>query len=139
MEYEEALALEAHVDGILEATGIRSARIRSRSVASKTPAPASASTPRQFRTPGTPASVMKGKVKDKENRSMEDMGMDVDEDAKTETPKMQDARLIKEIFKAVFPRWKALLATKGEEDGRPCGLERFHCGIHISYILMVAR
>jgi fanconi-associated nuclease 1 len=71
----------------------------------------------------------------------EDLGMDVDEDAKTETPKMQDARLIKEIFKAVFPQWKALLATKGEEDGRPCGLERFHCGIHISpYILMeVAR
>jgi Fanconi-associated nuclease 1 len=129
--YEEALALEARVDGILEATGILGTRGRSRSVASKTPGPrsTSSSVSRQFKIPCTPASALKGKGKDKENLSMEDdVGMDLDEDIKVETPKVQDARLIKEIFEAVFPRWKALLEIK-EEEGRPCALERFHCGL----------
>jgi fanconi-associated nuclease 1 len=59
----------------------------------------------------------------------EDAGVDVEEDATIETPKVQDARLLKEIFEEViFPRWKALVATKDEEEARPCALERFHCG-----------
>jgi Fanconi-associated nuclease 1 len=125
--YEEALALEARVDGILDATGIGSARGRSRSVKRKTPAPAPASTSRQFRTPGGPASSVKGKGKDKENE--EDAGMNVDGDAMIETPKIQDARLVKAIFEAIFPRWKALVETKDEEEGRHCALERFHYGL----------
>jgi Fanconi-associated nuclease 1 len=73
---------------------------------------------------------MKGKDKDKENLLMEeDVGMEVDEDVKVETPRMQDARRVKEIFEAVFPRWKVLAETKeAEDEGRPCALERFHCG-----------
>jgi Fanconi-associated nuclease 1 len=133
LAYEEALALEARVDGILEATGIGGTRGRSRSVASKTPAPGPASTSRQFKTPQTPASALKGKSQDKENLSVdEDVSMDVDEDMKVETPKVQDARLVKEIFQAIFPRWKDLLEAKEEEqEGRPCALERFHCGRYL--------
>ena len=74
---------------------------------------------------------MKGKSKDKENLSTEeDASMDVDEDVKIESPRVQDARLVKEIFETVFPSWKSLLETKEEEE-RPCALERFHCGLFI--------
>lgn len=112
VEYESALALEARVDGILENSGPS----RARSVASKTPGP-------QFKTPNTPALVARGKGKDKENCSMDD-----DDDLKADSPRVQDARLVKEIFESIYLRWKGLVAAKGEDEGRPAGLERFDSG-----------
>lgn len=124
MEYEEALAIEARVDSILESKGI--VRARSRSVATKTPA-------RQFKTPGTPASALKAntsaKRENKENTSIDDDDYSVlGDDLKPDSPRVQEARLVKEIFEVAFPRWKDLVAVKGEQEGRPAGLERFDSG-----------
>jgi Fanconi-associated nuclease 1 len=83
---------------------------------------------------GIKSSGAKGKGKEKENLSADDdelgAGMEPDVDVVvTESPRVHDARLVKGIFELVFPRWKDLVRAKGEEDGRPCGLERFDCGM----------
>lgn len=127
IEYEEALALEARVDGILESVGTGVVRARSWSVASKTPA-------RQTRTTSASTGNVKISVKgkEKENLLLDDdelaMAMNQDDDVITESPRMQNARLVKEILEVAFPRWKDLVQTKGQEGGRPSGLERFDCG-----------
>ena len=65
------------------------------------------------------------------------IGMEHDDDVIAESPRLQDTRLLKEIFEVAFPRWKGLVRTKGEEEGRPAGLERFDCGASpVSLVLM---
>lgn len=126
LEYEQALALEAKIDGILEATG----NTRARSVASKTPAP-------QFKTPGTPntpASGVRRSTKSKDKENLDDISV-IEEDSKPESSRVQDARLVKEIFESIYHRWQSLVVTKGEEEARPAGLERFDCGASISAAL----
>jgi Fanconi-associated nuclease 1 len=89
---------------------------------------------RQFRaTRSTTASA--GNVKcslkgeEKATLSLDDdelaIGTEQDDDVIAESPRVQDAKLVKEIFEAAFPRWKDLVRAEGEEDGRPAGLERF--------------
>lgn len=62
--------------------------------------------------------------------------MEHDDDAITESPRVQGARVIKDIFEVAFPRWKDLVCTKGEEDGRPSGLERFDCGASLVSLIL---
>lgn len=65
------------------------------------------------------------------------IGMELDDDVITESPRMRDARVVKGILEVAFPRWKDLVQTKGEEDGRPSGLERFDCGVYFVLLIFV--
>lgn len=115
IEFEEALALEAKLDSI-DGYGSGAGLSRGRSVVSKTPA-------RGFKTPGTPASIAKGKGK--ENVSL---GVGADDPGSEEGPAVQKARLLKEIFEVAYPKWQEMVAVKGHEEGRAAGLERFDGG-----------
>lgn len=45
-----------------------------------------------------------------------------------ESTRMQNAKSVKTILEAVYPRWRALVEAQGREAAGACGLERFDCG-----------
>ncbi|GBE81686.1 hypothetical protein SCP_0400570 [Sparassis crispa] len=114
LAYEDALALEAQVDALLEGSAV-SAALRERSVASKVPTVQV----KQERGGFAIANIKQ------EGNVDADM---LDGYAPSESPRVQNARAVKAIFEEVFPRWQAMVNVKGEEDGRERGLERFDCG-----------
>ncbi|KAI0062194.1 hypothetical protein BV25DRAFT_1916125 [Artomyces pyxidatus] len=116
--YEQALALEAEIDTLLDGSSSASARSRSRSVLSRTPAPRA-----ELRS--TSPIKRKG-PEDKEN--VKDDPDDDQDEVIEESARVKDARAIKCIFEEVYPKWVALVLTKGDEDGRQRGLERFDEG-----------
>lgn len=99
--------------------------MRSRPAASQSPAP-----PQLRAAVSDSVKNSSAKGNDKQNSSMDDdeLGMEPDGDMKAGSPRLQEALLVKGIFEVAFPRWKDLVRAKGEEEGRPCGLERFDCG-----------
>ncbi|KIJ69190.1 hypothetical protein HYDPIDRAFT_144969 [Hydnomerulius pinastri MD-312] len=115
LEYEAALILEGQVDAYL---GGDIPALGGRAVGSKTPAAV------PLPTPVTPGNA-KGKAKEKAPEGADEDGAP---DVKPDSIRVRGARMVKEIFENVYPRWKALIKTKGEEDGRGYGLERFDCG-----------
>lgn len=115
LDYEWALAREAEIVLLLGGSGAPDTSRTSRG--SKTPAPS-----HKHRTPATPASA----ISSARNSSIAEDGDGPSEPA--ETPQRQAALDAKRIFDDVYPRWQALVSVKGEEEGRPAGLERFHCG-----------
>ncbi|EGN95749.1 hypothetical protein SERLA73DRAFT_76815 [Serpula lacrymans var. lacrymans S7.3] len=134
MAYEEALELEAQVDAIFDGS-VPTSFVRGRSAASKTPARV---TEHRFRTPSTPGSVLRPSISDSSEspdqkgkgkaRFVEDADEGVKAETKDDSPRVQEARAVKAIFEEIYPRWQAQVITKGEEDGRRFGLERFDCG-----------
>ncbi|KAI0707651.1 VRR-NUC domain-containing protein [Earliella scabrosa] len=114
--YEEALALEAEVDALLDGPGWNSGSgQKGRSTMSCTPAPMSRKTPvtpgKGKGKAGSPV-VLKGAVK------MED----------DEPDRLKNARKVKEILDRVFPTWQDLVAATSEADPERKSLERFECG-----------
>lgn len=64
------------------------------------------------------------------SREGEDLGDDdTIPDVKPDNIRVRAARMVKDIFERVYPRWQDLANTNGEEDGRANGLERFHYGL----------
>ncbi|KAF7986651.1 hypothetical protein HWV62_26482 [Athelia sp. TMB] len=114
LDYEEALRLEADIVALLDGGGRSGTAGIPRG--SKTPARNS-----KFRTPATPASA-----------SIRNSSVAEDEDAfevaSPDSPRCQNAKAALEIFYQVYPQWQALVEVRGEEEGRPAGLERFHAG-----------
>ncbi|KAI0076777.1 hypothetical protein K474DRAFT_1644316 [Panus rudis PR-1116 ss-1] len=161
LQYEEALELEARVDGLLSGTvdvGVGAGR--GRSVASRTPAPGkkdegkmgggeSAESPSKKRVGKENADKGRGvrvkvedgdedvlEIKEKGKGKEKDKGKEKEKEKRFELPPERAAivaaRTVKEIFEEVYPRWKALVATKEEESEgvsrRPKALQRFECG-----------
>ena len=110
LEYEEVLILEGQVDTLLAGNV---PFLGGRAAGSKTPVA------RFLPTPITPGNA-------NDNREGEDIA---DEDIKPDKVRVRGARMVKDIFERVYHRWENLVKTKGEEDGRAGGLERFHCGL----------
>ncbi|KAG8217794.1 putative fanconi-associated nuclease 1 [Butyriboletus roseoflavus] len=54
---------------------------------------------------------------------------------KPDNTRVRGARLVKDIFERVYPRWQELVKINGEEDGRANGLERFHYGHVLTRII----
>lgn len=145
MNYEEALEIEARIDGVLD-TGIGREFWKGRG--SKTAAVVNR---HQFVTPvtpgmdgnlavstQTPGSSSGVRVTDTPGRakleSEQVKGNDGDEENITEVKEsvqLQKARIVKMVFdELVYPRWKDLLVVKdeGSEKERKPGLERFEPG-----------
>jgi len=88
-----------------------------RAAGSKTPAA------RFLPTPVTP-----GDANDtREGEGIEDE--DTMPDVKPDNIRVRGARMVKDIFERLYPCWQDLVKTKGEENGRAGGLERFHHGL----------
>ncbi|KAH7889505.1 hypothetical protein F5I97DRAFT_1844717 [Phlebopus sp. FC_14] len=121
LEYEEALILEGRVDSCLGGA-VPSAL---RTAGSKTLA---ASSP--LLSPETPSS---SKMESKVMRSSNEE--DVDIDVKPDSVRIRGARLVKETFECIYPRWQALVKSAGKEDECKNGLERFHCGHVLTRII----
>lgn len=123
MAYEEALGVEAQVDALFEGVGSQS-RGRSRSAASHTPTPWGKS--RGTSTPGKgtrdTASPLKRKID-----ALRDEEEFVPESEVLDSPRVQAARGVVELFEQVFPYWQDLLEIKGDID-RPKSLQRFDYG-----------
>ncbi|KAF9227566.1 hypothetical protein BS17DRAFT_773961 [Gyrodon lividus] len=113
LDYEEVLILEGRIDAHL--CGDVPALI-GRAAGSKTPAPG------PLPTPVIPANA-KGKGKGPKVSNE-----DTEPEVKPDNARVRGARKVKEIFECIYPRWQDLVRTKGEEDGRRHGLERFDCG-----------
>lgn len=114
LDYEEVLILEGQIDTLLAGNV---PVLGGRAVGSKTPAARFLST---LVTPGNASG----------SREEEDLGdEDTMPDVKPDNIRVRGARMIKDIFEQVYPRWQDLVKTKGEEDGRALGLERFHYGL----------
>ncbi|KAF8559868.1 hypothetical protein OG21DRAFT_1431070 [Imleria badia] len=124
LDYEEVLVLEGQVD-ILLAGNVPV--LGGRAVGSKTPVARSLPTPV---TPGNANDSREG-----ENVGDEDMIPDV----KPISVRIRGARMVKDIFERIYPRWQDLVKTKGEEDGRAGGLERFHYGHVLTRIICKCR
>ncbi|KAI0748550.1 VRR-NUC domain-containing protein [Daedaleopsis nitida] len=119
LAYEDALAREAEVDALLEASGVSGRKAgRYRSVASRTPAPSGG--PNRNKTPVTPGKghAAKSPVDDKGSVTGEP----------EEGQRVKNARQVVEILDEVFPIWSDLVAAKVEIDPPRKGLERFDCG-----------
>lgn len=119
--YEQALVLEARIVELLDGAGSSGGTL---SRGSKTPAPAN-----KFRTPGTPASARaSARKRGKANEGSLAEDEDGPEALVVGSARMQDAQAAKAIFEEAYLVWQALVETKGEEEARPAGLERFDCG-----------
>ncbi|TBU49163.1 VRR-NUC domain-containing protein [Dichomitus squalens] len=124
LAYEEALAIEAEVDALLEGTGFGRATPanggQDRSTSSRTPVPLGGN---RFRTPITPGRRAGGAIPESPVvvKSEPDAGEE-------ETERVRNARKVKEILERVYPKWVDLVQTKGERNPRRKGLERFDCG-----------
>ncbi|KIK92306.1 hypothetical protein PAXRUDRAFT_830065 [Paxillus rubicundulus Ve08.2h10] len=113
LDYEEVLILEGQVDALL---GGNVPSMIGRAIGSKTPVAG------PLPTAVTPRSA-KGKTK-----QVKFQHDDAEPDVKPDNARVRGARGVKEIFEHVYPRWQDLARSKGEEDGRRFGLERFDCG-----------
>lgn len=114
LDYEEVLILEGQVDTLLAGNV---PLLGGRAAGSRTPAP------RFLPTPVTPGNA-------KGSREGENLGdEDTMPDVKPDSIRVRAARMVKDIFERVYPRWQDLVKTNGEEDGRANGLERFHYGL----------
>ncbi|KAI0636683.1 hypothetical protein C8Q77DRAFT_1247200 [Trametes polyzona] len=127
LAYEDALALEAEVDALLESPGAGAAgRGRSRSTtlsSGRTPVPG-----RATKTPVTPS---KGKNRAVDSPVTSRGGKDGQvEEEEEESVRVQNARAVKELLDTHFPRWQALVKAKPEADDeeRRNALQRFECG-----------
>lgn len=109
LEYEEALILEGRVDAILGGRVFPGSQTR---------------LPSRSQTPKASEGV-------KSNVKKRDFAASVDEDSALErmpeSARLRRARLVKEIFENVYPRWQDALRTKTEEQ-RSYGLQRFESG-----------
>ncbi|KAN0077005.1 VRR-NUC domain containing protein [Tylopilus felleus] len=113
LAYEEVLILEGRVDTLLAGN---LPPLAGRTAESKTPVA------RCLPTPVTPGNA-------DDSRDGEGIGdEDVVPDVKPDSVRVRGARLVKDIFEQIYPRWQDLVKIKGEEDGRAGGLERFHHG-----------
>ncbi|KAI0784419.1 VRR-NUC domain-containing protein [Abortiporus biennis] len=141
LAYEEALEIESRVDSLFDGVGSVSSRAksRSRSVASKTPAPThmppgALSTPR--RNWNSSPSRKRRKLNNEEDVDGEydprlddshEFG-DPPAEVVEESPRVQAAREVKAILEAIFPQWQEYLDVKDEDIDRPKSLQRFDCG-----------
>ncbi|KAI6166832.1 hypothetical protein EDD17DRAFT_1752182 [Pisolithus thermaeus] len=109
LEYEEALILEGRVDAVLGGQVFPGSQTRPTS---------------RSQSPKASEGV-KSSVKKRDYAAM------VDEDSAfermSESARLRRARLVKEIFENVYPRWQDILRTKTEEQ-RSYGLQRFESG-----------
>ena len=131
IEYEEALALEARVDEIFESVGsggvcAQSSKTPTGQFATRTITPAPDA--------GNTKSNMKGKFKENLLLDNDEVALEKDNVVDTESPRVQDARLVKKILEVAFPRWQDLVRTRGEEDAWLSGLEQFDCGASLYFI-----
>lgn len=116
LDYQEVLILEGEVDTLLSGNV---PPLSTRAIGTKTPVA------RFLPTPITP-----GRENANGSREREDLGdEDTVVDIKPDSVRVQGARMVKVIFERVYPRWQDLVKTKGEEDGRAFGLERFNYGV----------
>ena len=114
LAYEEVLILEGRVDTLLAGN---LPPLAGRTAESKT------LVARCLPTPVTPGNA-------DDSRDGEGIGdEDVVPDVKPDSVRVRGARLVKDIFEQIYPRWQDLVKIKGEEDGRAGGLERFHHGL----------
>lgn len=111
LDYEEVLILEGQVDTLLAGN---IPLLGGRAAGSRT------SVSRFLPTPVTPGNA---------NGRRGGEGGDMMPDIKPDNIRLRGARLVKDIFERVYPRWQELVEINGEEDGRPNGLERFHYGL----------
>lgn len=118
LAYEDALAVEAEVDDLLDNVYGPGARGRARSTMSRTPGPGRTKTPV---TPRKGTSVVADTPKGGKAVVQED----------EESTRVKNARLMKDILESHYPRWQALVDTKpeGDDDGRRNALQRFECGM----------
>lgn len=133
LDYEDALRLEGQVDDLLKGTGNDRSRGRSRSIASKTPAPSATSPTKRRRTDRlSPMKNSKGKDDNDYVPSAADSVI-------VEKAGLQNAREVKKIFEQVYEQWKALVVEAGKLEGRTRGLERFHCGKSLPLVARIYR
>lgn len=118
LEYEEALEISAQMEEYLSGNG-NSARSRSRSVASKTPASV-----RWSMTTSPTKSLMRSAGMDEEDELLGEAVLD-------EKPRIVAAKAARELLEMVYPKWQDLLDIKAEED-RSTALERFDCGMYLT-------
>lgn len=114
LDFEEVLILEGQVDTLLAGNV---PALGGRATGSKTPVA------RFLPTPITPGNASDSREKE----GIEDE--DTKSDVKPNSVRIRGARMVKDIFERVYTRWQDLVKTKGEEDGRAGGLERFHHGL----------
>lgn len=114
LDYEEVLILEGQVDTLLSGNV---PPLGGRAIGAKTPVA------RFLPTPVTPGN-------ENGSREGEDLG-DEDRipDIKPDNVRVRGARMVKDILERVYSRWEDLVKTKGEEEGRAVGLERFRHGL----------
>ncbi|KAI0362440.1 hypothetical protein OH77DRAFT_1515684 [Trametes cingulata] len=130
LAYEEALAVEAEVDALLDSgNGVGGwGRGRSRSTASQTPAPGPGA--ERTKTPVTPRKAGGAAVDSPATTRKGRGGGGVVEEE--ESVRVKNARAVRRIvLENVFPKWQALVAAEPEvedDDGRRKALQRFECG-----------
>ncbi|KAH9951864.1 VRR-NUC domain-containing protein [Amylocystis lapponica] len=123
LAYEDALSIEARMDALLDGSG--ASTMRERTTTSKTPAPGPAHATRG----ASAARVKQEGVKSEDGRTEHDERDPLPhEDTVSESVRVQHARAVVAILDEVYPRWCALVDTKGEGAAQPQGLERFDCG-----------
>ncbi|KAI9571252.1 VRR-NUC domain-containing protein [Boletus coccyginus] len=113
LEYEEVLIVEGQIDTLLAGNV---PLFGGRAAGSKTPAA------KFLPTPVTPGNVNDNR----EGEGIEDE--DTMPDVKPDNIRVRGARMVKDIFERLYPRWQDVVKTKGEENSRAGGLERFHYG-----------
>ncbi|OSD08560.1 hypothetical protein PYCCODRAFT_1429618 [Trametes coccinea BRFM310] len=128
LAYEDALAVEAEVDALLENTTSSWGGGRDRSsTASRTPGLGPGmGMGRGSRTPVAPSKG--GSVAAETPESVRGRKGQEEEE---ESVRMKNARAVTDILECIYPRWERLVATKPEvedEDGRRKALQRFECG-----------
>ncbi|KAI0372954.1 hypothetical protein BV20DRAFT_1034206 [Pilatotrama ljubarskyi] len=127
LAYEDALAVEAEVDALLESgNGVGWGRGRSRSTMSGTPGPGVGAS--RTKTPVTPRKAGVAAVDSPMSTRKGKAGAAVEEE---ESVRVQNARAVKRILNSIYPHWQALVAMEPEvadEDGRRKALQRFECG-----------
>ena len=74
----------------------------------------------------------------KEQIAEHDLCHIVEDDSILDSPRLQNARVVKTILDDVYPKWQALIAIKNEDCARrPC-LDRFECGMkHFCFCVVV--
>ncbi|KAG9318761.1 hypothetical protein JVU11DRAFT_860 [Chiua virens] len=120
LDYEEVLVLDAEIDALLAGNV---PLLGGRTTRSKTP-------PKLLST-----SVTSGNTTSTRRRKDPGGDEDVKPDIKLDSARPRGARMVKDIFERVYPRWQDLVKLKGEAEGRTNGLERFHHGHVLTRII----
>ncbi|KAI9057954.1 hypothetical protein FKP32DRAFT_1743401 [Trametes sanguinea] len=129
LAYEDALAVEAEVDALLENTTSAWGAGRDRSTASRTPGLGTGMGMGRVRGSRTPMTPAKGGIVAAET-PVSVRGRKGQEEEE-ESARLKNARAVTDILECIYPRWERLVATKPEvddEDGRRKALQRFECG-----------